>query len=236
MSELRALWEIQSLEEKNRMLEQKLIEIKAPREMKNLKNEIERERGAHSELKKKYDALKKNLKSREMEVNAAAEQLEVLSRRLYGGEMTNVKEINSTSKKIDGLKEKIEQEENEMLNLMEQQEALFSNLETMSSRLKEKISTYRRMQDENLADRQKTEQLLAQNSIAWDKLVDKLDDELWEKYQVMKKKLNNPLARVVKGICRGCQVGVSFDDLRFLKQGKGPVFCNNCGRMLYWEK
>jgi len=236
MPELKSLWEIQILEEKNRRLKQKLIETKAPQDMKILKKEIDGERVAYSELKENYDALKKDLKKKEMEVNAAAEQLESLSRRLYGGDMTNVKEINSTSKKIDALKERIEREENDLLYMMEKQELLLSSLEEMGNRLKEKISTYHRMQNANLADRQKAEQLLAQNSTAWEKLVDKLDEELWGKYLIMKKKVNNPLARVVKGICRGCQVGVSFNDLRFLKQGKGPVFCNNCGRMLYWEK
>jgi hypothetical protein len=236
MPELKPLWVIQNLEDKNRRLKQKLFETKAPQDLQALKKELDGERVAYDKLKEKFAVLKRNLKNKEMEINAAGEKLASLDRKLYGGDMTNVKELNSTSKKIDILKEKIKQEEDEMLNLMEEQELLSSNLEEISSRLEEKISIYRRMQDEKLADRKKIEQLLAQNTTEWEKLVDKLDDELWEKYQVMKKKMENPLARVVKGICRGCQVGVSFDDLRFLKQGKGPVFCNNCGRMLYWEK
>lgn len=236
MSELKPLWEIQVLDEQKRFWEQKLREAQAPMEIKTLKKEIEEGRAVFKKLKEEYDSLKKDLKVKEMDVAAAAEKMEILSRRLYSGAMKNVKEINSTSKKIEGLKDSIEKEEDKILNMMERQDIICSRLEEMKARLNEKIGEYRRLYNSNLSAQKKIKQRLEHISNSRNELVDKLNAGLWQKYTAMKKKFNDPLARVEKGICKGCQVGIPFDDLKLLKQGKGPVFCNHCGRMLYWEK
>jgi hypothetical protein len=77
---------------------------------------------------------------------------------------------------------------------------------------------------------------LAQIPLTRQKLLEKVDGGLLLRYMDMKKSFADPLARVEKGICMGCRVGIPFNDLRLLKQGEGLVFCSNCRRILYWER
>jgi len=224
------------LDGQRRSLEIKLREDQGSGEMNALKNEIEERRAVFSRLKEEYNALKRILKTKEMDAGAAAGQLENLGQKLYCGTVTNVKEMNAINRKIDSLKEASRQTEDEMLAIMERRDALRARLEEMSAELGRKAEDYRRLHGSHLANQQKVRQLLARIPLARQKLLDQVDAGLWQKYLEMKKKFSDPLARVEKGICTGCRVGIAFNDLRLLKQGEELVFCSHCGRMLYWER
>ena len=236
MPELKPLWEIQTLDGQRKALETKLKEGQMSGELRALKNEIEEGRAAFNRLKEEYGGLKKELKKKELNAATAGGQLADLGQKLYGGAITSVKELNTTSKKIDSLKEMVSRVEDEMLAIMERRDVLRARLEEMSAELNEKAESYRRLHGSYLAGQQKVRQLLAQIPLTRQKLLDRVDAALWQKYLEMKKKFSDPLARVEKGTCMGCRMGIPFNDLRLLKQGEGLVFCCNCGRMLYWEK
>lgn len=236
MPDLKQLWEIQVLDGQRKALEQKLREGQISGELRSLKTDIEEGRSIFNKLKEEYNSLKKVLKMKEMDVTSANEQLKSLGQKLYGGSITNVKEVNTSSKKLESLGEKVKRTEDEILAIMERQDALRSRLEEMSAELNRKAEDYRRKHGSFLANQQKVRQLLAQIPLSRQKLIDKVDVDLWQKYTELKKRLNDPLARVEKGTCMGCRVGIPFHDLRLLKQGEGLVFCSHCGRILYWDK
>ena len=236
MPELRPLWEIQLLDGQKRELEHKLREGQMSGELKALKLEIEEGRDIFNKLKEEYSLLKKMLKQKELDAASTAERAENLGQKLYGGVITNVKEISSSTKKLESLKSIVKKTEDEMLNIMERQDNIRSRLEEMSASLNKKAEEYRRLHGSYLANQQKVRNLLAQIPISRQKLLDKIDAELWHKYLDMKKKFTEPLARVEKGTCMGCRMSIPFNDLRMLKQGGGLVYCNNCGRMLFWER
>lgn len=236
MPDLKLLWEIQVLDGQKRSLEQKLREGQISEELKSLKADIEEGRLLFNKLKEEYSSLKKGQKLKEMDVNAADEQLKNLGQKLYDGSITNVKEMNSNSKKLESLKNKVKQAEDDILASMEKQDELRAKLEKMSAELNSKAEDYRRKHGSLLANQQKVRQMIAQVPLARQKLLDKIDIEIWHNYMDMKKRFNDPLARVEKGTCMGCRVGITFNELRLLKVGEEMVYCSNCGRMLYWER
>lgn len=236
MPDLKLLWEVQALDGRKRILEQKLRGGQIAEELKSLKADIEEGRSLFNKLKEEYNSVKKAQKSKEMDVNSTNEQLTILGQKLYDGSITNVKEINSNSKKLESLKNTVKQVEDEILTLMEKQDELRAKLEKMSAELNNKAEDYRRKHGALLANQQKVRQLIAQIPLARQKLLDKLDVETRQRYMDMKKRFNDPLARVEKATCMGCRMGITFNELRLLKQGADMVYCSNCGRMLYWEK
>jgi predicted nucleic acid-binding Zn-ribbon protein len=236
MLDLKPLWEIQALEHQRKALEIELKEGQIAKDLKALKAEIERERAEFVRLKETYNGLKKKLKTKEMDVTAANEQVDILGNKLYSGAITNVKEINTSNIKLDSLKSTINRTEDEILNIMEELDNLRGVLEVKSTELNKKAGEFRELHATYLADQQKIKSVLAQLPLLRDNILDKLDIELWNKYQEMKKRLNDPLARVEKGICLGCRMGIPFNQLRLLKQGVEMVHCSNCGRLLYWER
>lgn len=236
MPDLRPLWEVQMLDAQRRELESKLREGQLSGELKALKTEIDRGRQTFNKLKEEYSHLKKLLKEKELDAGSASARAKELGQKLYGGLITNVKEISSSTKKLESLKNSVKKTEDEMLVLMEKQDALRAELEMMSAALNKKAEEYRRLHGSYLANQQKVRNLLAQIPISRQKLLEKMDSGLWHKYMDMKKKCNDPIARVEKGTCMGCRMSIPFDDLRLLKQGEELVYCKNCGRMMFWER
>ncbi|RJQ28523.1 MAG: hypothetical protein C4589_06380 [Peptococcaceae bacterium] len=236
MPDVKLLWEIQILDEKRKELESKLKEGELLGELKSLKNLIEASKSQFKNLKEEYLKLKKELHLKEHDSESIGEQIKIIEQKLYGGVVTSPKEIEKNSMKLEELKVRLKQEDDVALALMEKQESMRLQLEALGAGLAEKTESFRRLHGSYLAVQQSYRSSLAQIPLMRQKLLDMVEAELWQKYLEMKKKFPDPLAKVEKGTCQRCRVGVSFHDLRYLKEGKDLVHCSHCGRMLYWEK
>ena len=236
MIDLRPLWEIQVLDQERRDLENRLQGGDIAAELRALKMSIEESRTLFNSMKEEYSQMKKELKKRELDIDELKGRAEDLGKKLYDGSITNPKEIQNSSKKLESLTEEVKRMEELMLMTMESLEEMRQRLEGLSSDLSEKALHFRRLHGTYLGNQQKVRKMLAQIPKARDKLLDKVEAEVWKKYVEMKKKLIDPLARVEKGTCMGCRVGLSFHDLRTLKVGEGLLHCQSCGRMLFWER
>jgi predicted nucleic acid-binding Zn-ribbon protein len=236
MLDLKPLWEIQVLDGQKKKLEINLKDGQISKDLKVLRGEIEQGRTDFDNLKKKYNSFKHELKIKEMDAAAAAEQVNILGEKLYGGAITNIKEINTSTIKLDSLKSSINKTEADILEIMENIEGLRAELEKKSEELNKKADEFRKLHGTYQANQQKVKSVIEQLPLSRQKILDKMDIELWNKYQEMKKRFNDPLAKVEKGICLGCRMGISFNDMRLLKHGVEMVYCSNCGRLLFWER
>lgn len=236
MIDLKPLWEIQALDLERRSLEDSLQEGDLVKKLRALKNSIEENRAEFNDLKEEYSGQKKELKKKEMDITNLEEKIRLLGNKLYDGTITNVKEIANTDRKLENLREEVKRAEDSMLAIMEKLEELRGKIDNLSSEMENKALQYRRLHGTYLGNQQNTRKMLARIPLARQKLLDVVDKDVWKKYVEMKKKYVDPLARVEKGTCMGCRVGITFNDLRSLKLGEGLVYCQNCGRMLFWEK
>ncbi|MCL6447341.1 MAG: hypothetical protein K6U04_04200 [Armatimonadetes bacterium] len=236
MIDLKHLWEIQLLDQQRKSLESSFKGDDMASELRALKNDIEESRAAFKTLKEEYGSLKKELRKREMDTDELKERVGAMSKRLYDGSITSAKEVQSSNQKLLFLQDEIKRTEDLTLATMESLEAVRQKLEKLSAELNEKALHYRRLHGTYLGHQQKMRKMLAQIPQLRQKLLEKVDSNIWKKYVEMKKKIADPLARVEKGACTGCRVGLSFNDLRALKQGGTLVYCQNCGRMLFWER
>jgi len=236
MLDLKPLWEIQVLDGRRKALETKLKEGQISKDLKALRGEIEQGRADFEKVKGKYNNFKKDLKTKEMDATAAVEQVDSLGHKIYSGSITNIKEINTSNIKLDNLKSIVTRTEDEILNIMEKLESLRGQLEEKSEELNKKADEFRKLHGTYLANQQKIKSDLAQLPLVRQKILDKLEIDLWNKYQEMKKSYDDPLAKVEKGICLGCRMGIPFNHMRLLKQGVELVSCSNCGRLLFWER
>ncbi|MDD4335039.1 MAG: hypothetical protein PHY77_05455, partial [Desulfotomaculaceae bacterium] len=132
MPDLKMLWEIQVLDGRKMALEKKLKGGQIAEELKFLKADIEKGGVLFNKIKEEYNGVKKSQKIKEMDVDSANEQITILGKKLYDGSITNVKEMNSNSKKLESLKNTVKKAEDEILTFMERQDELRSKLEEMS--------------------------------------------------------------------------------------------------------
>lgn len=238
MPDLKLLWEIQVLDEQRKELELRLKEGELVEELKSLKIEIEASQLQFRSLKEQYAKLKKELYLKEHESESIRGQIKTIEEKLFSGVVASAKETEKNNMKLEELKSRLKQEDDTIINLMEKQEAVRKQLETLSAGLAAKTESYRRLHGSYLAAQQNYRSSLAQIPLSRQKLLDQVENGLWQKYLEMKtkKKFSDPVAKVEKGTCQKCRVGISFHDLRQLKERKNLVYCSYCGRMLYWEK
>ena len=97
-------------------LELELKEGKLAKKLKLLKHEFEQERSVFKVLKGQYNNLKKELKIKELDAAAAAEQVNNLRHKLYSGVITNIKEIKNSNNKLDNLQDIVNRTEDKMLD------------------------------------------------------------------------------------------------------------------------
>lgn len=235
MPDLKSLLEVQLHKGKLKALEAKSREEQQPVELKKLRGEIKQGRVAFEKLKETYSGLKNRLKSKEMSAAWSREQADSLGQKLYSGAITNVKEIETNSKKLESLRNAVSQIEDEILEMMEEKDQHRAQLADIAASLTHKTEEYRKMKNLLLTKQQQAKSELDKYQDQINKLIEQLEPGLWSMYQEMQKKLPEPLAKVEKETCMGCRMGITYGELRLLKQGEGLVHCGNCGRILYWE-
>ncbi len=236
MLDLKPLWELQQLEEQCRSLERRLKSGDLAGKVAGLKEKVLAKRQALENIKEEHRQLGKDIKVKEMESRSLAGQLKKMKEVLYSGSITSSRELEAAERKVKNVETVVDRLEEEILLLMERQDDLEKSVSELEAALKEDSDLLRQVEGSYLAAQHKLKQLLFQMPAARQKILDKVQPELYKKYLDMKKKYFDPVARVTKGICTGCHVSIPFCDLRLLKEGEEVVFCAHCGRMLYWEK
>lgn len=213
-----------------------------------------REREENHPLKAEVDALEEEKEARSVEVRETAASMEESRKKqrivedevqgleeklgreedkLYGGKVTNPKELRGLQAEVRSLKKKKDALETELLEEMESQDEIKSRDEGLQAeieRLQVEIDEKQRMIDAELAEiRSELSDLEGKRSA----LRADIDEEILELYDgLLESRHGLAVVKVSDGVCQGCRVelpGIEFD--RFLKSE--TVFtCTNCGRIL----
>jgi len=237
LSKLKYLWEMQNLEEKRAGLEKELKRIPEAKELKALKEEIEK---SQTEIRRQRDELgrvKKGLKVEEDNIAVLKDKLGKAQEELYSGETANAKELEASEKNITVIKEKVGQAEEMALNLMEKVEAseqdvtrLIEELEKMKTHFRELNKAYSEKKEKLTKGMQK---LHSRREL----LGTKITPDIMASYKKLCGKFDDKkgVAMLENGICSGCHVSVSFDLRRQARTTAEDIFCDNCGRLLLLE-
>ncbi len=231
--QLKLLWELQELDLSIKGLQLKIEEApglsgvqEAKEGLKNLEND-------YAEKENLLKSARKELKQMEFEEQSIVETSNELKDNMYGGKVSNVKELEQMQRRLDNLADNKKQLEEKIINSME----LIESLEEELGELGEKISRAREdlaIKEKQLADEldqcnREVKRLQAQR----DELAEKIDQKYLEKYLVLAQKYQGKaLARVVDDICGGCRVFISSAQRGHLYNPSSMVYCENCGRLL----
>lgn len=235
MSQVKDLWELQNLENS---LEDLHKEIKTPplySQLKRLKTEIESAQGVLRKVMEEKEVLNKKTKSAELDCADIKEKMQPVSEKLYSGEITNPKELDSINHNLEAFQEKLNEVEEKLINLLEQKEELEGSFGNDNQILADKKQNFRdlHVQFQNAQEQKKTEK--TQLEAAFKKLSASIDKNSLEKYNKMKANIPNPIAQVVNGMCSGCHMAVNFSVQKELKIPTAMVLCDNCGRLIWQE-
>ena len=172
----------------------------------------------------------------ESSLSQLEERIQAAERRLYGGAVTNPRELSAAEDERTGLQEQRGETEDRMLEMMVEIEELQASRDVATERLS-RLEAERETEYVDLLERQ-------------DALVAKLDElrisrtELTPELPVaalsvyeslLRTRGGHAVAKVERGLCRGCQVSLPTGEQQRARSYQGVVQCSSCQRILYVE-
>lgn len=203
--------------------------------LKKMKKEFEK-------IKIKYNEKRKALKDLKLEYTSIGKDLRELKNKidknehdLYNNSNNDMKSINALQSNIEINKEKLRNLEDRAIELLEVEEKLKLDVESLKMDLintKNNFYSYKDVTNEKMHNAknkiessesriEKLKKIISQNELD-------IFYKMLEKRKVVVAKLNNQ-------VCDGCKMKVSSVTLDSISKGKSIVYCDNCGRILVYE-
>lgn len=237
MSDIKHLWELQKHEGNQVLFERKTKTIPEVKDLRILKSEIEEKQQAIQIIRNQTNVMKKELRIEEQDIVALKEKRAKMSEQLYSGEVSNVKELESTEKNVGTLSEKISASEEEAIIMMEKIEKKDAELNVLVNDLDNEKNRFRELNKVYIEKKEQTTKALEKIKSQIIKLTAKIGPQSMSRFTKLREKFDDKkgVAVLENGICSGCHMSVSFELLKQSKDKARELFCDNCGRLLVIE-
>jgi predicted nucleic acid-binding Zn-ribbon protein len=189
-------------------------------------------RTARDAEQKKLAELRAALFQRELEAKGADARIKELEQRLYGGRVSNPKELEGFEKEVGMLKRQRGGLDDQLLELMEAvdqaQKRVSASTETVARAEGDRAGQVERLSQERekLADR------LAELAPQREQVRSSLDADALRVYDRLRGKTGHALAAIRRDACSACGVAVPTGLVQRVRAGNEIVYCSGCGRIL----
>jgi hypothetical protein len=215
------------------------LEIETEEQALSQKNSLLGERqaldSAQSQLtleQQRLNELRHQQHDAEWEVDDMLSKIAAAEQQLYGGKITNPKELVNLQHEVSTMKAKSDQLETKALEIIDQVEAAEKSVAAASNEFKKREDEWHRQQQQ-LSD--EIEQLKSKISNLKQKrqqLSEEIESQAVELYEKIRKQKRQPVAKVEQGICRGCRISLPASELQRARSGS-TAQCGSCGRILF---
>lgn len=173
-------------------------------------------------------------REQQFEVETQRERSTKLDEQLYGGTVTNPRDLESLEKEASHARELLEQHDAELLNLSVQAEESQAKKDSLEKEFTERNSAWEKRQAELESD-------IKRCTGEMDAVVDQraqlaatLDPVTVQRYEGLRKaKGGLAVARVERGLCQACWMSLPTQQQQQVRSGRQTVMCSSCGRILY---
>ncbi len=230
--QLRLLSELQVLEQQKLVVANQKAKINSE-EVRLLWQEIRQLTHSLATAREKLVALEVACTRQEAELTAATRQCESLEKKLYGGEITSVKEIDQIRAKCEFLRKDIGKRENDLVAALLDCENLGQRVALDDTGLREKKRLHAEKQQRMTKAIGRLEAELAGIESHYTVLAARVEPRLLRLFRDLGRKLPSPVARVEGGICGGCRRSIPTGQTA--PAADKLAYCDNCGRILLVE-
>lgn len=229
MAVTRQLYQLQEfdteIEQAEQTLNQKLSQLGVREALDSAQSRLVSEQQRLEELRHQHhDA--------EWEVDDLLGKITAIEKQLYGGKITNPKELTSLQHEVTTMKARSDQLENRALEIIDQVETAEKSVATATSQLKKMEDDWHRQQKQLSDDIEKLKTSLADLKQKRQQLSEQIDSPALALYEKIRQQKKQAVAKVEQGICRACRISLSASALQRARSGQ-PVQCGTCGRILF---
>ena len=232
---LKRLLDLQRVDSAIDRLRQRKANLPEQRILDDLNAQLDAARAAHAAKKAELDVIAHDQSRLEGELSMLEDKIKHESDRLYGGDISNPKELASIQAELDGLRRRKNHLEDQDLEVMERRESVEAELAGLKETL-EALET-RAVEAESTRDTAavEIENDLTANEEERERIAPEIPAELGELYDDLRiKKEGVGVAALVGGVCRGCGVALSPVALDEIKHAPPDAVtrCENCRRLV----
>lgn len=230
--QLGMLSELQVLEEQKRLIGGRKEKISVE-EVRLLWQEVRLLAQGLAADRERLTALEAAGANRERELTLLTRQCQDLEKKLYGGEITSVKEIEQVRDRCDSLRRDIGRREDDAVAGLEECERLAAKVTAAEAVLQGKKRLHAEKQHLVTQEAARSDAELAGIEERCRALTARLDPGLLRMFRELARKLPRPVAKVAGGVCGGCRRSLPTNQLAQAKEKL--MYCDNCGRILLIE-
>jgi predicted nucleic acid-binding Zn-ribbon protein len=230
---LQRLHDLQGRDSRIAGLERKLEAI--PARIQAIHDAGEQARLAVETRRGKLAGLRKDLRSRERDLEQNASEKAKRDTKLY--EVKTNKEYSAVLAEIEGLKVDKGRIEEEILGLMEAQEQMSREVAEAEGRLKRQEQEGKAQEAAATDDQRAWEADLAVVRAERDSLARDVPRDLLTQYTRLLRGRGGLAVAVVgsNGICTGCRLSLTPQRFNELRQSSQILTCEGCGRILFYQ-
>jgi predicted nucleic acid-binding Zn-ribbon protein len=181
---------------------------------------------------KRLDDLKHQQHSAEWEIDDIATKLKAAEEQLFGGKVQNPKELTNLQHEVDSFKSRRNQLEEKALEIIDNVEQSEAKVAAMNGQLEKLTADWQQQQKELSSEMERLKASLADLGDRRRRLIGEIEASAFDFYQQLRAGKGTAVARVERGICRGCRISLPTTDLQQARGGK-LVQCSSCGRILF---
>jgi predicted nucleic acid-binding Zn-ribbon protein len=178
------------------------------------------------------EALERQQHAAEWKIEDLANKLFTIEKNLYSGRIKDPRELTNLQHEVDALRARQSNLEDKALETMDQVEQATTGVDTLRNELKILENEWQSRQQQLSADSEQFKTTLSDLNHKRQLLSGRLDSEMIELYQDLKKRKGQAVAKVEQGVCRGCRILLPTTELQRARSDN-LVRCSSCGRILF---
>ncbi|HHW01562.1 MAG TPA: hypothetical protein GXX35_01870 [Thermoanaerobacterales bacterium] len=230
--QLQKLFNFQELEKESEKMESALKNHPGKKELLTLRKTIEQAETSYNQRCEKMEALKRELARAELISRELDDEIKMLEKKIYSGEIKTMKELSKLQEKQNVVRKSNEENDDKVLKLMEELDELKKSLSTEKQEIAIMKKEYNQKRLKTLEEIDKIKNELERINKEKEQLMNNISSELLDKYEKVKKQKKEPVAFILNGKCSGCRMDVSVMVIREVNRHEGLVYCESCGRIL----
>ncbi len=181
---------------------------------------------------KALEELKHQRRNAETEVSDINAKINDTNKQLYGGRISNSKELSNLQSEVNQLTAQKDQIETNTLGIIEKLEAAEKRVAALTGEYQKMDADWATDQAQLVKDTALLTKTLAALQESRKEAAVKIEPQSLVLYESIRRKKKPALARVEQGICKACRLSVSASALQKARGGH-PVQCGACGRILF---
>lgn len=228
MTSAEILYQLQEVDIAIESKEKRLAEVE---EQLGESEELREARAALEQAETELYELEKLQRQEELELKTVAGKIESEESRLYGGRVTNPKELTGLQKEVRYLKERRADIEDSLLETMMSREEATKGVTERKATLDKIESDWANAQAALTAERDELQHDLDQLRSRREQLIDQVSPDALSTYNYLRRLKGLAVARFENGMCMGCRVSLPTVEQQRVKSDD-LITCSNCGRVL----